>query len=64
MSFNFETYPFEKLRALVAEVVPNSNYEPIALTIGEPKFDTPQFILDALSKELKGFRYYPKSAGC
>jgi N-succinyldiaminopimelate aminotransferase len=63
MSFNFETYPFEKLRALVAEVVPNSNYEPIALTIGEPKFDTPQFILDALSKELKGFRYYPKSAG-
>jgi aspartate/methionine/tyrosine aminotransferase len=63
VSFNFETYPFEKLRALVADIAPNPDYSPVSLTIGEPKFDTPQFILDKVTKELNGFRYYPKSAG-
>ena len=46
---NFETYPFEKLNQLLENITPNSDYTPLSLTIGEPQFDTPQFILDALS---------------
>lgn len=63
MSFNFEKYPFEKLRELLSGITPNNNYSQIALTIGEPKFDTPQFIIDKACKEGAKYRIYPKSAG-
>ena len=32
-----QPYPFEKLRALIADVTPNTDLRPIALSIGEPK---------------------------
>ena len=38
---NFEKYPFEKLNELLKDIVPNEKYELSALTIGEPKFETP-----------------------
>jgi len=63
MSFEFEKYPFEKLRELTADITPNSSYKHIALTVGEPKFETPQFIIDRVCKEGAKFRSYPKSAG-
>ena len=63
MSFNFEPYPFEKLRSLLADVTPSPDYSPIVLTVGEPKFDTPKLITETLCKEAAGLRYYPKSAG-
>ena len=45
---NFETYPFEKLNRLLENIVPNADYAALSLTIGEPQFATPSFILDAL----------------
>jgi aspartate/methionine/tyrosine aminotransferase len=60
---NFETYPFEKLNQLLEDVAPNLTYEPLSLTIGEPQFDTPQFILDALCNNAALLNKYPKTAG-
>ncbi len=60
---NFEIYPFEKLAQLLENVVPNSEYEPLSLTIGEPQFATPQFILDALKQNTSLLNKYPKTAG-
>ena len=63
MKFNFEKYPFEKLNSLIKDISPNAKYSPIKLTIGEPKFDTPDFILDELCTQKQKFKNYPKSAG-
>jgi aspartate/methionine/tyrosine aminotransferase len=60
---NFETYPFEKLATLLQEIIPNSRYEPLSLTIGEPQFATPQFILDALNESAHLLNKYPKTVG-
>jgi len=59
----FETYPFEKLNALLSDIVPSSDYEPLSLTIGEPQFETPQFILDKLCETSSLLNKYPASAG-
>jgi len=59
----FEKYPFEKLTNLLKDVVPNKNYEPSILTIGEPKFDTPDFIQNCLKQNSSLLNKYPKSAG-
>ena len=40
----FEKYPFEKLNELLKDVKVNDSYELSALTIGEPQFETPDFI--------------------
>jgi len=60
---NFETYPFEKLATLLEGVTPNSAYAELSLTIGEPQFDTPTFILDALNQHSPLLNKYPKTAG-
>ncbi|HFU77471.1 MAG TPA: aminotransferase class I/II-fold pyridoxal phosphate-dependent enzyme, partial [Epsilonproteobacteria bacterium] len=60
---NFETYPFEKLNTLLRNITPNSTYDALSLTIGEPQFDTPQFILDALNTHAPLLNKYPKTAG-
>ncbi|CAM5546259.1 Succinyldiaminopimelate transaminase OS=Stutzerimonas stutzeri OX=316 GN=dapC PE=4 SV=1 [Stutzerimonas stutzeri] len=39
-----QPYPFEKLRALLAGVVPPADKRPIALSIGEPKHRSPDFV--------------------
>jgi len=59
----FEDYPFEKLNRLLADITPNSEYEPISLTIGEPQFETPKFIQDELIKSVSLLNRYPKTAG-
>lgn len=60
---NFETYPFEKLNQLLENVTPNPDYTPLSLTIGEPQFETPAFILDALKDTSGLLNKYPKSSG-
>jgi len=60
---NFETYPFEKLNTLLQNITPNAEYTPLSLTIGEPQFDTPKFILDALNNHATLLNKYPKTAG-
>jgi aspartate/methionine/tyrosine aminotransferase len=59
----FEPYPFEKLNDLLADTEPDASYSPLSLTIGEPQFETPAFILDALKKHAHLFNKYPKTAG-
>lgn len=60
---NFETYPFEKLNTLLENIKPNENYAPLSLTIGEPQFETPPFILDALKDSASLLNKYPKTSG-
>lgn len=60
---HFEPYPFEKLTALLEGITPNPAYSPIALTIGEPQFETPAFIQKSISKHSEELRRYPKTAG-
>jgi aspartate/methionine/tyrosine aminotransferase len=60
---NFETYPFEKLNKLLYSIVPNEDFEPSSLTIGEPQFQTPSFIQDELKNSSTLLNKYPKSAG-
>ena len=59
----FERYPFEKLNDLLADIEPNSAYKLAALTIGEPQFETPQFIQDSLCDNSDLLKKYPKTAG-
>jgi len=60
---NFETYPFEKLATLLKDISPNATYAELSLTIGEPQFSTPAFILDALNTSSPLLNKYPKTAG-
>ena len=60
---NFETYPFEKLNTLLENISPNLDYEALSLTIGEPQFETPKFILDALVSSASLLNKYPKTSG-
>ena len=60
---NFETYPFEKLNHLLQDITPSNEYAALSLTIGEPQFATPQFILDALNDNATLLNKYPKTAG-
>lgn len=60
---NFEPYPFEKLNNLLKNIIPNKNYAPSVLTIGEPQFDTPDFIQDALKDNSSLLQKYPKTGG-
>jgi len=60
---NFETYPFEKLNRLLESIEPNTDYSALSLTIGEPQFATPAFILEALNKNVSLLNKYPKTAG-
>ncbi len=60
---NFEAYPFEKLNRLLEDITPNNNYKPLSLTIGEPQFETPQFILEKLQESVNLLNKYPKSSG-
>jgi aspartate/methionine/tyrosine aminotransferase len=46
----FEPYPFEKLNTLLEDIEPDQKNDLIALTIGEPQFETPEFIQDALKQ--------------
>ncbi|MEO6320149.1 MAG: succinyldiaminopimelate transaminase [Polaromonas sp.] len=58
-----QPYPFERLRQLHADVIPNPAYQPISLGIGEPRHATPQLIKDALIGSLAGLASYPGTLG-
>jgi len=59
----FESYPFEKLNALLADIKPNASRDLIALTIGEPQFETPLFIQEALRNSSALLKKYPSTVG-
>ena len=58
-----QPYPFEKLRALIADVTPNPALRPISLSIGEPKHPSPPFVLQALADNLNQAAVYPTTQG-
>ncbi|MHB1654951.1 MAG: succinyldiaminopimelate transaminase [Burkholderiales bacterium] len=58
-----QAYPFQKLRELFADIVPAASYQPVNLSIGEPKHATPEFIKQALIDHLDGLASYPLTAG-
>jgi N-succinyldiaminopimelate aminotransferase len=58
-----QPYPFEKLRALLGSVTPNPDKRPIALSIGEPKHKSPEFVAKALADNLDQMAVYPTTAG-
>jgi N-succinyldiaminopimelate aminotransferase len=58
-----QPYPFEKLRALIADVTPNPALRPISLSIGEPKHPSPPFVLESLTRHLNQAAVYPTTAG-
>ena len=60
---NFEPYPFEKLNNLLKNITPSPRYEAAVLTIGEPQFETPKFIQNALCESAKLLKKYPKTTG-
>ncbi|MCF6329972.1 MAG: succinyldiaminopimelate transaminase [Sulfurimonas sp.] len=60
---NFEPYPFEKLNTLLKDIIPNKDYAPYVLTIGEPQFETPDFIQQALKDNTNLLQKYPKTTG-
>ena len=56
-------YPFERLKALSADIRPNPAFAPISLGIGEPRHPTPTLVEDALREGLKRLSIYPPTAG-
>ena len=59
-----QPYPFERLRKLFADVIPNPALRPISLGIGEPKHAAPDFLKQALAASLDtGLSSYPATAG-
>lgn len=56
-------YPFEKLAQLKAGIEPPTGLAHIALSIGEPKHEPPQFVLDTLSQNLNRVSNYPATKG-
>ena len=59
----FQSYPFEKLNALIKGVEVESKEERITLTIGEPQFKTPEIICEKLRDSVELLNKYPKSTG-
>jgi N-succinyldiaminopimelate aminotransferase len=58
-----QPYPFERLRALLADVVPSPRHGAISMSIGEPRHTAPQRIRDAIGASLDGLSSYPPTAG-
>lgn len=58
-----QSYPFQKLNALLDGIRPDPSRKLIPLYIGEPKHPTPEFIKQALVDHLDGMASYPLTVG-
>ncbi|BCE01626.1 succinyldiaminopimelate transaminase [Marinicellulosiphila megalodicopiae] len=58
-----QPYPFEKLAKLFSAVKPNSELDLIALTVGEPKHKSPEFVLECFNDNNSKLANYPATAG-
>lgn len=58
-----QSYPFQRLSALLAGHPPPAGLTPVSLHIGEPKHPTPAFIRDTLVSSLDGLSVYPTTLG-
>lgn len=58
-----QPYPFQRLRALFDGITPNTQYDHVNLSIGEPKHPTPIGIKQALIDNIAGLSNYPLTTG-
>lgn len=58
-----QPYPFEKLNSIKAGVTAPAQLSHIALSIGEPKHDSPDFVKEAIHRNLDRLSNYPTSKG-
>ncbi|MGI1669304.1 MAG: succinyldiaminopimelate transaminase [Neptuniibacter sp.] len=58
-----QPYPFEKLTALKAQVTPPNELEHIALSIGEPKHPSPEFVAECINENIGRLANYPTTKG-
>ncbi len=58
-----QPYPFEKLNKLKAEASITTDLPHIALSIGEPKHESPAFVLKAMANNLDKLANYPSTKG-
>ncbi len=56
-------YPFERLRALFADLQPTPALEPIRLSVGEPQHPPPEAVQAVLAESLAGLARYPSTRG-
>lgn len=56
-------YPFEKLARLFKGAQPPADLKPIALSIGEPKHASPEFVKQAITTNLAKLAVYPTTKG-
>lgn len=58
-----QAYPFEKLANLKKNSQPPAHLQHIALSIGEPKHQPPEFVLDILKAQMHEISKYPSTKG-
>ena len=58
-----QPYPFEKLNVLKQGITPPAQLKHIALSIGEPKHESPAFVLEEITRQLKHISSYPLTKG-
>ena len=58
-----QPYPFEKLRRLFSGITPSQEKSAIALSIGEPRHEPPQFVVQELAANLDKLSNYPVTKG-
>lgn len=58
-----QPYPFEKLTKLKAEANITCDLPHIALSIGEPKHESPKFVMDVMANNLDKLANYPTTKG-
>jgi N-succinyldiaminopimelate aminotransferase len=58
-----QPYPFERIRALLADLAPAAGLPAINFAMGEPRHPAPRFVLDTLARELGGMSSYPATRG-
>ena len=56
-------YPFERLKQLMVGIVPPAELSPIALSIGEPKHQSPGFVKQTLIDNIDQIAVYPTTKG-
>jgi len=60
---SLQRYPFERLAELIKGVTPPASKSPIKLSMGEPQHAAPAFVLEELTRNLKGLSHYPTTKG-
>ena len=56
-------YPFERLNQLKAGIVPPAHLSHIALSIGEPKHPSPEFVKQVMRDSVDKLAQYPTTKG-